>query len=253
MTARDPTSLFSGRVQNYLKYRPAYPPALLALLSERCGLRPANPIADVGSGTGILTEMLLKQGNPVFAVEPNDEMRAAAEQLLGCYPKFRSVKARAEATTLPDRSVDVVIAGQAFHWFDRPAARAEFSRILRERGWVVLLWNMARTDTPFLREYDEFWRVDLRGAHEARDGNESLVKEFCGASGYEKLRLPGLSYALTRAEFAGRVLSISAAIQPGESGFDAFIQKVHEMFERHQQNGQVTMSYDTEVFLSQLM
>ncbi len=253
MTINDPASLFSGRVKNYIKYRPAYPPELLTLLGGRCGLERKSVIADIGSGSGILTGMLLRHGNPVFAVEPNDEMRLAAEQLLGRCRGFTSVRARAEATTLPDRSVDVITVGQAFHWFDRPAACTEFRRSLKPGGWVVLVWNLARTDTPFLREYDEFWRIDLRGAHEARDGNEALVREFFGAACYEKVRLAGLSYDLAHDEFTGRILSVSAAIQPGESGFEPFLQKIGSMFARHQQDGRVTMAYDTEVFFGQLM
>lgn len=159
----------------------------------------------------------------------------------------------AEATMIRSQSVDIVTAGQAFHWFEPSSARAEFIRILKPRGWVVLIWNMTRTDTPFLKEYDEFWRVDLRGAHEARDGNESLVKIFFDVAHYEKVTLEGMRYDLTLDEFIGRILSISAAIQPGEAGYETFIQKVRGMFERHQQNNLVTMSYDTEVFFGQLV
>ncbi len=251
MTGKDSASLFSGRVQNYIQYRPAYPASVMDLLATRCGLTSHSVIADIGSGTGILTELFLKAGNPVFAVEPNDEMRAAAEKLLGRYPNFTSVSARAEATRLPDHSVELVTAAQAFHWFDHPSARLEFIRILKRRGWAVLLWNMARTDTPFLKEYDEFWRIDLRGAHEARDGNEALVQRFFGGAHYEKVLLEGLPYDLTLDEFTGRILSISAAIQPGEAGYEAFMQKVRGMFERHRQNNRVRMSYNTEVFLGQ--
>ena len=253
MTRKDNTSLFSGRVQNYIKYRPTYPASLLDLLAEKCGLTPASVIADVGSGTGILTEMLLKHGNPVFAIEPNAEMRSAADELLGRYPNFTSVGAGAEATTLRPQSVDFVTVAQAFHWFDHPAARAEFIRILKPRGWVALIWNKARTDTPFEKEYNEFWRVDLRGAHEARDGYEALIQPFFGEAHYAHAVLDGVPQVMNRDEFIGRILSISAATQPGEAGYEAFIQKVRGMFEYHQQNGLVTISYDTDVFLGQLV
>ena len=127
MTA-DPTKRFSDRVENYVKYRPGYPPALLDCLRQVCGLTPAAVIADVGSGTGILSELFLKNGTPVFAVEPNDDMRQAAELRLGHYPNFASVAGTAETTMLSDRSVDLVTAGQAFHWFDVSQAKAEFAR-----------------------------------------------------------------------------------------------------------------------------
>ncbi len=133
----DPTKRFSNRVENYVKYRPPYPPDIVGLLEADCTLAPASVIADVGSGTGILSEMFLKHGNRVFGVEPNREMRAAGDKLLAKYPKFSSIDATAEATTLVNASVDFITVGQAFHWFDREKSRAEFERILKPGGPVL--------------------------------------------------------------------------------------------------------------------
>jgi SAM-dependent methyltransferase len=152
----DPTKRFSNRVENYLKYRPTYPPEIIPLLESACGLTAESVIADVGSGTGLLTELFLRHGNPVFGVEPNPEMRTAGEKVLAKYPKFTSVSASAEATALPDHSIDLVIAGQAFHWFDRGQARPEFVRILKPHGWVVLAWNGYRVETsPLMAAYQD--------------------------------------------------------------------------------------------------
>ena len=249
---KDNASLFSGRVQNYIKYRPTYPPALLDLLAEKCALTPASVIADIGSGTGILTEMFLQRGNPVFAVEPNAEMRNAAEQLLGRYPNFTSVGADAESTTLRPQSVDFVTAGQAFHWFKMEVARVEFHRILKPRGWVALIWNLPRTETPFEKDYDEIWRNDLRDSHEARDQFETLVEKFFGAARFQRVTLKGVSQNMDREHLAGRVLSSSAATQPGDAGYESFLKKIHGIFERRQQNGRVVLRYKTEVFFGNL-
>ena len=121
----DPTRRFSNRVDDYVRYRPHYPPGVLDRLREGIALTPRTVIADVGSGTGISTELFLQNGNTVFAIEPNPEMRAAAERLLGGRPNFHSVRGTAEATTLPDGSVDCVVAAQAFHWFDPEKTRVE--------------------------------------------------------------------------------------------------------------------------------
>jgi len=129
----DPTKRFSNRVENYVKYRPTYPQDVNSLLESECGLTPASVIADVGSGTGILSELFLKHGNRVFGVEPNREMRAAGDKLLAKYAKFSSIDATAEATTLVNTSIDFITAGQAFHWFDRERSRAEFERIRDSR------------------------------------------------------------------------------------------------------------------------
>src|SRR5258708_2582165 len=150
MPASNATSRFSDRVENYVRYRPGYPPGVLQALRDDCGLAPGHVIADIASGTGIWTRMLLENGNPVFGVEPNTEMREAGERLLAAFPKFTSVAGNAEATTLPDHSVDFITAAQAAHWFDRERARLEFVRILKSRGWLALLWNDRLTrSTPF--------------------------------------------------------------------------------------------------------
>jgi ubiquinone/menaquinone biosynthesis C-methylase UbiE len=130
----DPTQRFSSRVENYVKYRPGYPPAILDLLRDKCGLTSASTVADIGSGTGILTGLLLKSGARVFGVEPNPDMRAAGERLLAGQANFTSLAGTAEATTLPAQSVGIITAGQAFHWFDREPTRREFQRILQPGG-----------------------------------------------------------------------------------------------------------------------
>src|SRR5579863_1256797 len=112
------TTRFSDRVEDYVKYRPHYPKKILSYLQDRYAFGPGWVVADIGSGTGISTELFLRFGNNVFAVEPNLEMRSKAEELLAAHPGFRSVEGTAEATGLPGSSIDLIVAGQAFHWFD---------------------------------------------------------------------------------------------------------------------------------------
>ena len=147
---------FSDRVENYVRYRPSYPQEIIPLLQRETGLIPQHVIADVGSGTGISAELFLRAGSVVHAVEPNREMRAAAERLLAHFPNFHSVDGTAQATTLPDHGVDFIVAAQAFHWFNTPETRAEFSRILKPGGHIVLIWNERRLDsTPFLQAFEQ--------------------------------------------------------------------------------------------------
>src|SRR5215218_5273176 len=183
--ATDHTGRFSTRVADYVKYRPGYPPSVLCLLEGECGLDSGSAVADVGSGTGILSELFLKNGNRVYGVEPNREMREAGERLLSSYTNFVSLDGRAEATTLEDTSVDFVTAGQAFHWFDPPHARREFMRILRPGGWVVLVWNDRRTTgTPFLEDYERLlleYGTDY-AAVSAKYMEESALSTLFGAT-----------------------------------------------------------------------
>ena len=152
----DPLARFSNRADNYAKFRPGYPAAIIEILKSACRLDENSVIADIGAGTGILSELFLKEGNSVVAIEPNAAMRRTAEGLLKKFGKFRSVDATAEATTLENESVDFVAAAQAFHWFDRDKAKREFTRILKPEGWIVLIWNERRLDsTAFLRAYED--------------------------------------------------------------------------------------------------
>src|ERR1700691_580355 len=147
MPVQNPTQRFSSRVDNYVRYRPGYPREVLDLLKKECGLTADSIIADIASGTGIFTRVLLENGNRVFGVEPNAEMRRAGEQFLRSYPRFTSVAGTAEATTLPDHSLEIVTAAQAAHWFNREKAQSEFVRILKSGGWGVFPGNERHTDS----------------------------------------------------------------------------------------------------------
>ena len=244
---------FSNRVENYVKYRPGYPPEVLQLFREEMNLRPDSIIADVGSGTGISTKLFLDNGNAVFGVEPNDAMRSAAEEFLASYANFHSTNGTAENTGLTDGSVDFVIAAQAFHWFDPQKTRAEFKRIVKEKGFVVLMWNERQLDgTPFLREYEQFLLKFANDYTKVRHENidEEKLSDFFG----QKFR---------RATFEnrqifdfdglkGRVLSSSYMPAEGDQSYQAMIAELKAVFAKHAESGKIELSYDTNVFYAQL-
>ena len=249
----DPTRRFSSRVENYLKYRPTYPSTIIPLLESECGLTPESVIADLGSGTGLLTELFLKNGNQVFGVEPNPEMRAAGEKVLAQYPKFSSIDATAEATALPDTSVDFVVAGQAFHWFNREAARHEFARILRPGGWVVLIWNSYRVESsPLMTAYQDLV---------VRYGTDySEVRRKVLGCDVEPFYAPGVCQC-ARFEFQqtfdyeglkGRLLSASYAPEPDHHSYEAMLCDLRNVFEANQKGGSVVFAYETELYYGQL-
>src|SRR5579864_3729802 len=141
MLKAEPTQRFSSRVENYVRFRPSYPPETIAVLRDECGLTADSTVADIASGTGIFTRLLLQNGNRVFGVEPNEKMRRAGEEYLAAYSNFTSIAGTAEATTLPRHSVDLITCAQAAHWFNREKALREFQRILKPAGYLVLIWN----------------------------------------------------------------------------------------------------------------
>jgi len=151
----EPTERFSSRVGNYVRFRPSYPPQALDVLRQECGLTPDLLVADIASGTGIFTRLLLGNGNRVFGIEPNHKMRHAAEEYLSNYPKFVSVAGTAEATTLAGHSVDLITCAQAAHWFAREKALPELRRILKPGAYLVLIWNDRRAKgTAFGEDYE---------------------------------------------------------------------------------------------------
>ncbi len=137
---------FARLAQDYARFRPGYPVAILQELADACGLTPAWAVADIGSGTGNLARLFLDAGHTVVGIEPNRQMREAGERHLAPYPAFRSLDGSAEDIPLPPQSVDLVTVGQALHWFDIERAKGEFRRILRGGRQVAVAWNDRRPD-----------------------------------------------------------------------------------------------------------
>jgi SAM-dependent methyltransferase len=253
MAVKDSTQRFSSRVGNYVRYRPAYPSAVLDLLKKECGLSAASVIADIAFGTGIFTRMLLENGNRVFGVEPNADMRQAGEEFLHGYSQFTSVAGTAEATTLESHSVDLVTAAQAAHWFNRENARREFIRICRPGGWTVLLWNERRTEsTPFLRDYEQLLLECGTDYQEVRyERTLQQIEGFFAPSPFQ-LRIFDYSQEFDYPGLEGRLLSSSFTPQEGDARYAPMIGGLRRIFDAHQVDDQVTFEYDTRVYFGQL-
>ena len=251
----DPTLRFSGRAENYVRYRPGYPGEVLDLLRRECALTGDSEIADVGSGTGTLARLFLSNGNRVFAVEPNQEMRRAGERALQHFGRFTSVAATAEDTTLSDRSVDFVTAGQAFHWFDAGKARREFARILKPGGSVVLIWNSRRKDgKPFLVAYENLLRVygtDYQEVRHGRRGSKENILGFFRPHPVEEATFRNRQ-VFDFVGLKGRLLSSSYVPDEGEPGHSEMMEAARRLFKEHQADGTVVLEYDTKVFFGPL-
>ena len=254
MTATNATTRFSSRVDDYIKTRPHYPVEVLDMLATKCELMPESVVADIGSGTGILTKLFLENGNPVIGVEPNKEMREAGEEYLREYARFNSVDGTSEVTRLPGKAIDIIVAGQAFHWFDQAKARVEFMRILNDGGWVALLWNDRRVDsTPFLVAYEALLQefgTDYNEINHKNVQDKAVFKTFFGIAPSE-----ALFDNIQRFDFDGLMGRInSSSYMPGRENprHPALRQRAKEIFDQHQIGGLVAFEYDTRVYYGQI-
>ncbi len=248
----DAKSVFGPRVAYYAQARPDYPTAVLDCLREEYGLTDTAVIADVGSGTGKLARLFLANGNPVFGVEPDPEMRAAAEQYLQAFPRFTAVAGTAEATTLPSASVDVVAAGQAAHWFDLAGAQPEFRRIVRPGGLAALVWNQRDRRDPLVQGFDRLVHAFRQPSTELRRANAAPADVTALAGPQARHHTFTYSQELDFTGLAARILSISFVPLPGEPNHEALLAGLRELFAAHEVNGRVHLPYHTELYVGRL-
>jgi SAM-dependent methyltransferase len=244
------TTRFSNRVADYVQFRPHYPIEIIDLLSAKCELTPESVIADIGSGTGLLAKIFLENGNPVIGIEPNKEMRKAGQEYLAEFGRFTSMDGTAETTRLPANAMDIVIAGQAFHWFDHAKARTEFMRILKPEGFAVLVWNVRRVDsTPFLRDYETLvttFGTDYQEINHKNSQAQSVLAPFFGGEYFtarfdniQRFNLDGLM---------GRIHSSSYMPAHDHANYTPMAKRAKEIFDAHQQNGKIAFEYDAVVY-----
>lgn len=248
------TARFSDHVENYVKYRPGYPAQILDFLKTHTELTSESLIADIGSGTGLLAQLFLENQNTVYGVEPNPEMRSAGEEFLKKYPRFHSISGTAEETGLSEGMFDFIIAGQAFHWFDRDQSKQEFQRILKPGGWVALIWNERKKEgTPFLEAYEKLlleFATDYQLVDHTRISDEDFTRFFTSDSlcmqtfsNEQWFDLPALT---------GRLLSSSYCPNVGEPHYEEILARLEQIFNKTQSAGKVCFEYDTRVYLGRV-
>ena len=250
---KDNTQRFSNRVDNYVKYRPSYPIEIISFLEKKIGFNKNFVIADIGSGTGILSEMFLKNGNVVFGIEPNKPMRNKAEELLMNYHSFKSIDGTAEQTTLENADISLITAAQAFHWFDAEKTKQEFKRILKPNGYCCLIWNERLNNSDFLKAYEQllkdystdYTKVDHKNIDDKKieaffSPNIVLKKFFSNKQVFDFESLKG------------RLLSSSYAPDEYHPKHNDMLIHLKNIFDSFNQNNQVQFDYETKVYLGRL-
>jgi SAM-dependent methyltransferase len=242
-----PTKRFSNRVENYVKYRPSYPAAMIPFFEASLGLKQGQRIVDIGSGTGLFAKPLLEQGYAVTCIEPNDDMRRAGEQELGRFAGFTSRKHKGEQTGLRGQSVDLITVAQAFHWMDPMATKKEFNRILKADGHIVLAWNLRQHTTAFMKAYHDLkerYRIEETTAR--RDDEETLTAFFAPKT-MQVQRFEN-NQLLNFEELKGQLLSASYIPLPGHPLYEEMIASLAELFVTSQQGGVITMVHETKIY-----
>lgn len=250
----DNTQRFTDKVENYVRFRPGYPSGIIASLTADFGLTSNAVIADIGSGTGISTEMFLQNGNEVYAVEPNNAMRFKAEELLRSYRQFHSVHGSAESTLLKDHSIDFIIAGQAFHWFDIPQARKEFQRIAKPDGQVALFWNIRDLHSPFAQAYEQLlldFGTDYLSVGHQELASPERVAAFFAPNTYQVRQFPNNQH-LNMEGVKGRLLSTSYIPSENALTYHPMLNRLQEIFDKYAEEGKVWFDYTTTLYVGEI-
>jgi len=241
------TTRFSDRVDDYIKYRPGYPKQIISILSHKIGLNQNSIIADIGSGTGISSNLFLTNGNKVFGVEPNKEMREAGELAFRTNSNFTSVNGTAEKTNLRDLSVDIIVSAQAFHWFNPNETKKEFMRILKPGGHIVLVWNVRKENDDFQKGYESILK-SIPGYNDVNHGNitDKEILEFFAPKSMEKISLP--NYQLLNLDgLKGRLKSASYCPKEGSAN-ERIMRRIELLFYKFEKEGVIKFEYETNVF-----
>jgi SAM-dependent methyltransferase len=249
--ALTPTTRFSDRAEDYSKYRPGYPDDVLNFCRREMGMTSSWGVADIGSGTGLLTRKFLEAGHPVYAVEPNGPMRGMAERALKGFPGFTSIDGSAEATTLPSRSVHLWTAGTAFHWFDPEGSRKELLRIVRPGAWAMLIWNLRNSgENPATAAYDALLaaRPDThKDRTPGRSQDRAKMAILFGTDQFLVQDYPNFQ-VLDFDELRGRMLSSSSCPKPGNPQFEPLEAGLRQLFQIHERAGKVRLDYITRIY-----
>lgn len=249
----DSTKRFTTRVDDYVKYRPHYPEAIINYLQQNYEWSKDMVLADIGAGTGISSALFLHAGYTVIAVEPNKEMREKSVELLQDYPAFTAIDGTAEHTGLVASSVDAVISGQAFHWFDPEKAKAEFRRILKTNGTIALIWNERKTTSDFEQEYDELIRK--HGTNYVELQHRNIDDQHIGAFfSPEVFHLEHFENAqvFDFEGLRGRLVSSSYMPLQGDAGYAPMIADLEQLFKKYQKHNSITIQYDTKLYVGKV-
>lgn len=254
MSKIDATKIFSKTVDYYNKSRPTYPIELLDFLEKNYGVNTSHMIADIGSGTGIFTKLLLGKGYHVTSVEPNNDMRRVAEKSLTNYQFYKSIAASAESTELKDNSIDVITVATAFHWFNPQLTKCEFKRILKSDGICLLVWNIRDSEFPVMQDYELMMRQYVSNYEEVvgnHYSSDDVIIDFFSPNRMDTVEFPNVQ-SLDLDGFKGRILSTSYSPKLGENNYEELLIASEDLFNSYQSSNMINLHYKCRCYIGKL-
>lgn len=243
---------FSDKAEIYEKYRPSYPKESLDKILELCNMVPDKNIkvADIGSGTGKFTKLLLDAGFNVYAVEPNEKMSSVSKGKFINYDRFNLIKGTSERTWLNDNSISLITAAQSFHYFDLDKTKKEFKRILKKDGFVALLWNFRLRTSEFIKEYENtiynMHSKKIKPTYAQNNMSDMLFKDFF--ANHCMFNIPN-SQEFTFDELWERTLSNNNMPKEGEIRYLELYDSIKDLFDRYSKDGKVLFKYRTQIVI----
>jgi ubiquinone/menaquinone biosynthesis C-methylase UbiE len=252
----DSSRIFSKKAESYARYRWDYPAEAIETIVEVTGISRESVLADIGAGTGILTKVFLKRAGRVYAIEPNPEMRALAVSQWGGFPSFQAVDALADATTLPDQSIDVITVGQAIHWFPPESFQKECMRILKPGGWLAIFRYSSMNEGLSLEDKGLLSEIftEKNGYSATRPGDlpEQKPMSFYFRGEHFTKQDFYRTHQESWEEFLGALHSVSNAPDPNHPAFENFVFAAKRFFDQASRGGQLETKQHTELFLGQI-
>ena len=247
----DNTNKFTGKATVYSNARPGYAPAFTSYLSD-IGIVKNSCVADIGSGTGIFSKVLLEMGCRVYGVEPNDDMRRESKESLAQFETFYPVDASEENTTLDENSIDFITVAQAFHWFDVAKFKLECNRILKNSGKVILIWNSRVMDSPLVIENEQIFKrfcKDFKGFSGGIGYMDESIKTFFG--NFEVHRFQNDLY-FDKSKFIGRNLSASYSLKETHLEYNSYIMHLNNLFDKYATDEKLIVPNETIAYIGQI-
>ena len=242
-------TVFCGKADVYARNRPSYPAEMIEWLKQHAVL---DAVADIGAGTGLFTACLLPVCGSLTAIEPNPEMRSAFASLL---PKISCLPGCAEETGLPEHSLSLVVAAQAFHWFDELRFKQECQRILRKDGKLAVIWNNRQKHgvgpayDAVCRRFCPDYSTGHVGKRSVTEGDRFLREEYFRRVEVFRCLNP---VQCNEEQFIGDKLSRSYALTPASPKYQDFIADLRRVFHEFAQDGLVTEEYESVAYLGNL-